>query len=240
MKKIAISQPRYLPALNYLQRLYFADLFVFLDNVQIQSRGWENRNKLLINNTEKWLTVPLKSSHREIIINTAINGMAWVDKHKRMIYHSYRNHSYYDGALVEAYYHGVEGVMEYSSSNFADTMIHLCKNACKIFDFLPRIRRSSHYGSTNEVHGPEKLLRIAEETNAGIYISGSNGRQYGVVETFEGSGISVIFHDFTYPVYDQYGHESFVPWLGFFDPLFNLGVEQVKSRIYEEPVLNER
>lgn len=238
--KIVISQPRYLPALNYLQRLYFSDLFVFLDNVQRQYRGWENRNKLLINHNEKWLTVPIKSSHKEIIKNTIINGMEWVDKHKRTISNSYRNHPYYDGALVEAYYRDVEGVMEYSSFNFADTMIHLCENACKIFDFLPRIRRSSYYGSTNEVHGPAKLLRIAEATNTDIYISGSNGRQYGVVETFEGSDISVVFHDFTYPVYDQYGQESFVPWLGFFDPLFNLGVEQVKSWIYEEPVLNER
>ena len=30
MKKVVISQPRYLPALNYLQRLKNADVFVFL------------------------------------------------------------------------------------------------------------------------------------------------------------------------------------------------------------------
>lgn len=62
MKKLVISQPRYLPVISYLQRLYFADIFVFLDNVQRQPRGVENRNKIIVNGKEKWLSIPVKSS----------------------------------------------------------------------------------------------------------------------------------------------------------------------------------
>jgi hypothetical protein len=56
--KIVISQPRYLPTLNYLIRLYFSDCFVLLDNVQRQARGYENRNKLLMPSA-KWLSISI-------------------------------------------------------------------------------------------------------------------------------------------------------------------------------------
>ena len=83
--KVVISQPRYLPALNYLQRLKHADVFVFLDNVQIQTRGWENRNKILINGKEKWLTIPVSSSKREVVFKAKIAGKDWLWKHKETV-----------------------------------------------------------------------------------------------------------------------------------------------------------
>ena len=71
-KKLAvISQPRYLPALNYLQRLYFADIFVIFDVVQREVRGFENRNKLLLPKP-KWLTIPVSSSGREKIYKSVL------------------------------------------------------------------------------------------------------------------------------------------------------------------------
>ena len=47
MKTVAISQPRYLPAINYLDRIVRADVFVLLDTCQHQPRAFEHRNRVL-------------------------------------------------------------------------------------------------------------------------------------------------------------------------------------------------
>lgn len=60
-----ISQPRYLPSLSYLRRIKDVDVFIILDNVQREARGFENRNKLDAGNgNPKWLTIPVKGSER--------------------------------------------------------------------------------------------------------------------------------------------------------------------------------
>ena len=236
--KVIISQPRYLPAVNFLQRLHFADMFVFLDNVQRQARGWENRNKILITCKSKWLTIPIYSSSRELIVNSRISGKKWVKDHQNIIWNAYRRHPYYDGSIVELFYEGIEEVLERQDFRFAETLIHLVLNACQIFGFKPKFTRSSSYPLTNEITGPEKLVKICKVIGASVYISGPNGKEYGIIKAFEHSGIEVFFHDYQYPVYKQFGQDDFVSWLCFFDPLFNLGVEKVKEWVCEQPKLS--
>jgi len=235
--KAVISQPRYLPAINYFQRLYFADIFVFLDNVQRQSRGWENRNKILLQGKERWITIPIASSSREIIKNAKVAQLDWLVGHKRIIKNAYAKHPYYDELIIDNYYAGVENILASTDCNFADVLIHMVVNACRIMDFKPNIMRSSSIGSTNTIDGPEKLLSICKGICASIYISGANGRDYGIIGAFAGSRIQVLFHEFDYPRYRQHGQTPFVPWLSFFDVIFNVGLEETKKIITQEPNL---
>ncbi len=237
--KVLISQPRYLPAINYLQRLYFADLFVFLNNVQRQARGWENRNKILIDGNEKWITIPVSSSSRVLIKDTKISGKDWIDVHKNIINNAYRKHPYYDKKIVDLYYADVKEALEKNDYSFTDCLVKLTINACKIFDFQPNLAWSSFYDRTDEIKGPKKLLEICRATGATTYISGANGRKYGIVDAFKGGEIEVKFHDYEYPLYDQFGGKNYVPWLSFFDPIFNVGLETVKKWIYKQPRLTE-
>lgn len=237
--KAVISQPRYLPAVNYLQRLYFADTFVFLDNVQRQSRGLENRNKILLQGKEHWVTIPIASSSRAIIKDTKIAQGDWVARHKKLIKGAYARHPRYDELIVDKYYDRVENILENTDYNFADSLIHMIINACMILGFTPNIMRSSSIGSTNAAYGPDKLLAICKGICASAYVSGPNGREYGIIDAFAGSGIEVLFHEFSYPNYKQYGQSSFVSWLSFFDVIFNIGLEEVRKIIMQEPCLKE-
>jgi len=66
MTTVAIHQPQYLPWMPYFQKLSQADCFVFLDNVQYQSRGLQNRNQVKGPNGAVWLTVPVKSNRGDL------------------------------------------------------------------------------------------------------------------------------------------------------------------------------
>src|SRR5210317_923377 len=59
--KIAISQPTYLPWQGYFALIDYVDEFIFLENIQFAKRSWQQRNKIIYNDKENYLTIPVKS-----------------------------------------------------------------------------------------------------------------------------------------------------------------------------------
>ena len=49
MTVVAIHQPCYIPWLPFFEKIKKSDIFVFLDDVQYQKNGWQNRNKIRTN-----------------------------------------------------------------------------------------------------------------------------------------------------------------------------------------------
>ncbi|MDR2646488.1 MAG: WbqC family protein [Holosporaceae bacterium] len=238
MKCVVISQPRYLPAINYLQRLYCADLFVFLDNVQRQSRGWENRNKILQNNKETWITIPVSSSSREIINKSVIFGTDWVDEHKNIIRQTYIDHPYFSNEALDKCYKDIGSALILSDYNYAKVITHMLLNICSFLGFNPNVALASE-NSGQSTTGANKLVQIIKNVNGDIYVSGANGKKYDVVRAFSANNIKVMFHNYVYPRYPQYNSMDFHPWMCFFDILFNVGLEKVGQLIKKEWILVE-
>jgi hypothetical protein len=230
--KIAISQPRYLPALVYLNRLARCDKFVLLDTVQRQSRGWENRNKLLCGDHPKWLTIPIASSSRSLIYDAKVSNFEWVEQHKATIKDYYSNAPYFEPSYVDQYFKGVIPTLEEKRFSFTEVIIKTLLNLSDILDLGVNLVKASELDKdrNNWTKGPSELLRIAKKINADHYISGPNGKEYGVKEIFEGENIMVGFHYFSHPEYDQ-NLEKFIPNLGFFDSLFFAGLESTRKWI---------
>jgi WbqC-like protein len=237
--KVTISQPRYLPAMNYLQRIAFSDVFVVYDIVQRQARAWENRNKLLMP-TPKWLTIPIKSSSRALIQDTKIDGSEWLDDHKSQIIFNYQHAPYFDKELLDVYYlsFGICNDLEVMSfSEFAISAI------TRLFDMLSiphNFRFASEFSEENVLlaKGVDKLRLICEQLGAGVYISGVNGKDYGVVESFHRSDCVALFHCEKPQQYMQFNSpEEYVPYMGFFDALFNNGREWFRNSIMTSPNL---
>ena len=57
--RVAIHQPHYLPWLGYFAKWAAADRFIFLDTVQYEKNGWQNRNRVKTPDGPRWLTVPV-------------------------------------------------------------------------------------------------------------------------------------------------------------------------------------
>ena len=236
--KVVISQPRYLPVISYLQRLAFADAFVLFDTVKRQYAGWENRNKLLLPEP-KWVTIPISSSRMEIIRDARVRGVNWVVEHKNRILHNYRKHPHFNRSWLDAYYEGVEEMVRAGNDRFADIIERTLLNLAALFDFQPNIVRASSFETEaiRQARGPEKLLEICKALNADVYVSGENGRVYGVNEVFAGSGIRVKYHPAGAFHYPQPGRDTFVPYMGFFDALFCIGRDALAQEIQREPEL---
>jgi hypothetical protein len=60
MKKIAIMQPYFFPYIGYFQLINSVDEFVIYDNIQYTKKGWINRNRILVNGVDAYISLPLK------------------------------------------------------------------------------------------------------------------------------------------------------------------------------------
>jgi len=230
-----ISQPRYIPALNYIARLCYTDLFVVFDTVQRQPREPHNRNRLLCNGEAKWVTIPINASSRAIIYDMKTAGVEWISQHKETIRNYYHHAPFFDMALTDLYFKGCEDVLTSRDLDFTDAMLQTYRNMGQLFSFEPKFIKASEINDKEieEQYGPSKLLAICRKVGADLYISGPVGREYGVFEAFEGSGVDVLVHEFTHPVYPQINSPSFMPYMGFFDALFNIGRDRLTALIHQ-------
>lgn len=59
---VSIHQPAIFPWLGLISKIQQSDLYICLDTVQYSKNSFDNRNRILINNTPHWITFPIKTS----------------------------------------------------------------------------------------------------------------------------------------------------------------------------------
>lgn len=216
-----ISQPRYLPTFNYLQRIYQCDLFIILDDVQHQRRCVEHRNKILSEGNEVWLSIPIdrRKTSRPIIKDMVIQD-DFIQEHYLKIQQAYSKCEFYDDGLYKRIY-------EVQSPNFVLFFKEALRNTFEFLDLkLPKIALSSSFGMLEA--GSKKLGELCEKAGVKEYISGPNGRDYLNLGDFEKS--KVQYHEFSFPSYKQ-NNPKFIPWICWLDGYFNEGKEFVRTQI---------
>ena len=238
MKTIAISQPRFLPAINYLQRIYHVDYFVILDNVQHQKQGFEHRNKIANGNKAEWASLRIDRSvtSRPIISNMRLaNNTGLPDiLNKCRLYYS--DAPFFDVELL-SYVLGID-------TNPTQLMFtsYIIDSLMAIFSQInltvtpAKFLLASELSVPNTV-GPVNLLNICAKLSCTHYISGPNGRNY--LDNSWPQSINVQYHDFQYPTYNRSPHLP-IPWLCFLDPLFWAGKSFVREQIQTPLCLNNR
>lgn len=212
-----ISQPRYLPACNYLHRMILADVFVYLDTVRYTPRDWENRNRVKTAGGPVWLSVPvIRRKRDQRIFETLIdNEQNWDQKHLRTLRHAYGKAPFYD-----AHADALEDIYSARWERLIDLNCQIVEYACKVMDIDCTFVRASELGVVGE--GESLLIDICKNIEASVYLSGNLGRKYINKNSWENEGIDVVYHDYVHPEYPQINGE-FLPWMCFLDLLFNCG-----------------
>ena len=228
---VHFNQPRFLPDPDYLMRFLLADVFVFRDDVQIQPKDFENRNKIKIAGDPgwMWLTVPVKSCPIGTPITEAEidDGTPWRKKMCRAIELNYARAPFFRPffpLVAEVLLNGWEGQL-LVTLNYA--MIDLFRSAWALGH--ARIVYASDLqcsGDTDEI-----LIAMCRKLGANVYLSGANGRNYNRPDRWIESGIDLRYHDHVPFEYPQM-HGPFLPRMSALDLLFNCGPE---GRKYLEP-----
>ena len=227
--KVAISQPRYLPAMNYIQRIMLCDVFVLLDCVQHQPRAFEHRNRIKTPSGRKWLSIPLERNGRALIKDLRASDLWWVQKHYKTARQYYVCAEHFDSSFFHSLYDGLD------SPSLVDINEKMLRRALGHLGIERKIIRSSAFDLKAEHSG--RLAEITRLAGGDTYMSGPNGRNYIKKEFFD--GLRVVYHDFTFPTYRQLWG-GFEPWTAFIDALFNVGLDSFRSMLEGNYEINEK
>ena len=96
--KLAIMQPYLFPYIGYFQLLKAVDKFVIYDNIKFTKKGWINRNRILLNGTDGYITFPLKKDSDYLDVKDRYLADNYDHEQKKIlnkITESYRNAAQY-------------------------------------------------------------------------------------------------------------------------------------------------
>ena len=216
---ISIHQPQYLPWDNFFKKIKKSDCFIFLDNVEFQKNGLQNRNQIKTSNGPIWLTVPIKQKLGQKISDVEIdNSKDWKKKHWKTISENYNKSSYFDN-----FKENFQNIFLSDWNNLSELNIKIILEILMILNIKTKIYKASDL----KVQGrsTELLVNLCKKIKSKTYLSGEGGKNYLDLEKFKEAGIKVIFEkNINQKPYKQ-NHDKlgFMKNLSIIDNLFNNG-----------------
>ena len=221
-------QPTYLPWAGYFNLMSRVDVFVLLDDVQLNRRSWQVRNRILLEGREKLLTVPTCKAPREAAIcDIRIDHSTdWREKHWKTLQVAYRK-APHGVAMLEVLSAAYTGKQVLGLCDFNHELIVLLANCLGIGT---QIVRASALNCTGKRTG--HLLNLCHATQSDRYLSPFGSQEYLQADGFsEQSTISLEVQLFDPAPYIQYRACGFVSHLSIVDILANLGPTGASSYV---------
>ena len=226
---VACHQPNFLPWLGFFSKFDLCDIFLVLDDVQIQrTRGhFTNRCAILQNGKRRWLSIPVQRADRSIqrISEVQTAGASWKASLLETIRHAYRRAPFFDDVFGL-----ITQIMQIDGESLAEFNIQALKKLCLYLNLDPsKIRLASEYSveSTASVRLAE-LTKIAGGTG---YITGQGANDYLDPSVFNAQGLTLAYQIFTETDRPQFAQQNFEPGLSTIDALFTIGRDETIKHI---------
>lgn len=225
--KVAIHQPNFLPWLGYFNKIKQVDVFVFLDDVQFErGKTFTSRTKILINNNESWLTIPIKnkSDLRNINDIQVDSPLLWKKKQLKTIEMNYKKSPYFNeifDLIQKIYSQDIQLLVDYN--------IPLIIEICKYLDIQTKFIKSSNLIESKEKIGWDKILFILKEIKAEIYLSGSGEGSKRYVNEYDllKNSIKLEWQTYVMKEYTRFNSAKTLSHLSIIDLLFYKGKDAI-------------
>ncbi len=213
---VAIHQPQYLPWAPYFDKADQADVFIYLDNVQFQRRGVQNRNQIKTANGPIYLTVPVTSERHTLIQDVRVAENPWRASHVRSIELNYRRAAFYE------LFDEVRPFIEHPYERLVDLNIALTEWFFERFGTQCRRLRASELGVTG--NKANLMIELTKAVGGDVYLSGNGAAAYQTPEQFEREGIELRYQSYRNQPYTQcFSEAGYAPDLSALDLVLNTG-----------------
>jgi len=191
VEKIGIMQPYFLPYIGYFQIIMAVDLFVFYDDVQFIKGGWINRNRIIINNELRYLTIPLKdASANKLIKDTFVKK----DQKDFLIIEKKIEQCYKKAPFFSVVFPLIQTVMKGDYKTISELSISSIEMVSKYLLLSTKFVVSSEkFADTSNYKRSERLARICHTFSAKTYINAVGGQELYDKEGFLRMGIKLQF-----------------------------------------------
>ena len=190
-RSVAIMQPYIFPYLGYFQLIDAVDIFVFYDDVNFIKKGWINRNRIFMNDSEFLFTVPLKkASQNKLIKDIALfDEEGWKKDFLVTLKHAYAQAPYYDQVLDV-----VDRVFSKPLSNIAELAAQSIIEVVNYLEMEVEFQFSSKQHSKIQAElAADRLIEITKHCQATTYVNASGGRNLYQKDYFQEHDIQLLF-----------------------------------------------
>lgn len=216
-------QPYFLPYIGYFQLMAAVDKFVVYDDIEYTKKGWINRNRILLNGGDTFITLPLRKDSDYADVRERYLADSWPLERKKLLQRVaalYRKAPYFDQAFA---------LFERSvSSEERNLFSFILASLIEVRDYLgietPMVV-SSTLGIDRGLKAQARVLATCKRIGCGTYVNPIGGLELYSSTDFAAEGIQLRFLRSTPHQYPQLGGD-FVPWLSILDVvMFNSKAE---------------
>jgi hypothetical protein len=195
---------------------------VFLDTVQYEKNGWQNRNRIRTSDGAHWLTVPVHAHLGTPIADVAVDTtQPWRARHLRAIEHAYAR-----APQLAVYQTPLRELLDSEWNRLAPLAVASAEWLARSVGITTPVRLASSLQLADDGDATARLVAVCKALGADTYLAGGHGAKYMDGERFREAGISVLYQRYEHPVYPQQ-HGEFMPFLSGVDLLLTHGDESL-------------
>lgn len=229
--KLGIMQPYFFPYIGYFQLANAVDEFVVYDRIEYTKKGWINRNRILVDGRDMYLTLPLRKDSDHLDIDQRSLADTWTSdriKSLNRIRSAYRKAPYFDDT-----YSLIEECFLFENTNLYEFITNSLTKLFLKLEIKSRLRRSSEIEDLVTEKGEQRVIGICRSVGATNYINPVGGVEMYSRERFKDSGIELFFLKTNNIEYRQFDND-FVPNLSIIDVLMFNSPERVRELLDNE------
>ena len=226
--KIAIMQPYLFPYIGYFQLMNAVDEFIVYDNIQFTKKGWINRNRILFNEKDIYISIPLKkdSDYLDIIDRTLAD--TWLKEREKMINRLIEG--YKKAPFFEAAFPVIKKAILFEETNLFKFIFHSLQLLKEYLDINTRLIVSSSMQVDHSLKAGKKVLEICKARNASTYINPIGGIELYDKAGFKEENIDLFFLKTGEINYPQLKND-FIPFLSIIDVMMFNSKQQIKEHL---------
>ena len=224
--KIAIMQPYFFPYIGYFQLISAVDEFVIYDNIEFTKKGWINRNRILVNGQDAYITLPLKRDSDYLDVRERFLADSWPRESRIMlnrIAETYRKAPNF-GLVFPL----IEKCILFDENNLFRFILNSLVLINEYLQIPTPLLASSTILIDHELKAEEKVMALCKARNATEYINPIGGLKLYQKGDFQRAGLNLHFlksNDITYKQFENH----FVPWLSIIDVMMFNSKEEIKK-----------
>lgn len=227
--KLGIMQPYFFPYIGYFQLMNVVDEFVVYDNIEFTKKGWINRNRILVNGHDLFITIPLRKDSDYLDLRDRYLAESWSFERVKML--NRVKESYRKAPKFEVVYPLVEKCICFEDDNLFNFILYSLNQVKEYLEIRTPFIVSSTIPIDHALKADKKVTAICKARNADTYVNPIGGIQLYIKDEFKNEGIELNFlkaNDFEYK---QFNNE-FIPWLSIIDVMMFNSKEEIKEFLH--------
>jgi hypothetical protein len=224
--KLAIMQPYFLPYVGYWQLMNAVDEFIVYDDIQYVKEGWINRNRILVNGGDDYITIPLKKAPVALDICDRYLAESWTAE--RFTLFNRISAAYRKAPCFAAVLPLVREILHYDEDNLFEFLLHSLYVVKNYLEINTPFVISSMVGVGHWLKSKNKVLAICKARGAVTYYNPIGGVNLYDRMEFKAAGIDLHFLRARNFHYKQFDH-AFVSSLSILDVMMFNPAERVRE-----------